>query len=109
MNWRRFWAGLLIALVLLILVGPFLVPVPPLQGTVPAAHLADPASQFVELNGLAVHYKTAGAGAPALILLHGFGADLFSWREVLAPLGEKRLVVAFDRPKTLTAQNSRPD
>ena len=98
MNWRRFWAGLLIALVLLILVGPFLVPVPPLQGTVPAAQLADPDSQFVELNGLAVHYKTAGAGAPALILLHGFGADLFSWREVLAPLGEKRLVVAFDRP-----------
>ncbi len=33
-----------------------------------------------------------------LVLLHGFGASTFSWREVLAPLGQSRLVIAFDRP-----------
>lgn len=87
-----------LALLLLLLVGPFLVPVPPLEGTVPPEQLADPDSRFVEVNGIAVHYKMAGEGEPALILLHGFGASTFSWREVMEPLGEKGTVVAFDRP-----------
>jgi pimeloyl-ACP methyl ester carboxylesterase len=81
-----------------LLIGPFLIPVPPLEGTVPAEELADPDSQFTELNGLRVHYKSSGQGEPALILLHGFGASLFSWQEILADLASKRLVFAYDRP-----------
>lgn len=46
-------------------VGPFLVPVPPLEGSVPPEQLADPDSQFVTVNGLKVHYKSAGQGEPA--------------------------------------------
>lgn len=99
---RKPWLrGLLIALgVLLVglLVGPFLVPVPPLEGTVPPEQLADPDSRFVEVNGITVHYKMAGEGEPALILLHGFAASTFSWREVIGPLSEMGTVVAFDRP-----------
>jgi len=72
--------------------------VPPLEGTVPPEQLADPDSRFVEVNGLRVHYKIAGEGEPVLILLHGFGASLFSWREVMEPLAEYGTVVAFDRP-----------
>ncbi|MGQ9717156.1 MAG: alpha/beta fold hydrolase [Anaerolineae bacterium] len=87
-----------LALLLLLLVGPFLVPVPPLEGTVPPEQLADPDSRFVEVNGISVHYKMAGEGEPALILLHGFGASTFSWREVMGPLSEIGTVVAFDRP-----------
>ena len=87
--------GVLLAL---ILVGPFLVPVPPLENTVPPKRLADPDSQFVEVNGLDVHYKTTGQGEPTLILLHGFGASTFTWREVMEPLGEMGTVIAFDRP-----------
>jgi alpha-beta hydrolase superfamily lysophospholipase len=81
-----------------LLVGPFLVPVPPLAGTRPPDALADVNSRFVEVNGLRVHTKQAGKGQPALVLLHGFGASTFSWREVLAPLAEVGTVIAFDRP-----------
>ncbi len=85
-------------LLIAILVGPFLVPVPPLQDTLPPAQLADPDSQFVEIEQLDVHYKIAGQGQTVMILLHGFGASLFSWREVMSPLGELGTVLAFDRP-----------
>lgn len=94
---RRLLIGLGV-LLLLLLVGPFLVPVPPLEGTVPPEQLADPDSRFIEVNGLTVHYKMAGEGEPAFFLLHGFGASTFSWREVMGPLAEMGTVVAFDRP-----------
>jgi pimeloyl-ACP methyl ester carboxylesterase len=84
--------------VAILLIGPFLVPVPPLDRTVPPEQLADSDSRFVEVSGLQVHYKTAGAGKPLLLLLHGFGASVFSWREVLDPLAKLGTVIAFDRP-----------
>jgi pimeloyl-ACP methyl ester carboxylesterase len=83
---------------LLLLVGPFLVPVPNLEGLVSARSLADADSRFIEVNGLEVHYKQAGQGEPYIILLHGFGASQFSWREVMAPLAEVGTVIAYDRP-----------
>ena len=98
---KRWLRGVLIGLVVLLLflgVGPFLVPVPPLEDTVPVEQLADPDSRFVQVNGLDVHYKRTGNGEPVLWLLHGFGASTFSWREVMAPLAEAGTVVAFDRP-----------
>jgi pimeloyl-ACP methyl ester carboxylesterase len=82
----------------LILIGPFLVPVPPLTNTVPVRELAEADSQFVRLLEMDVHYKEMGAGEPALILLHGFAASVYSWREVMAPLSDYGRVVAFDRP-----------
>ena len=92
-------AALALVLVLVVLVlGPFLIPVPPLKDTLPPDQLADPDSRFVKISGLRVHSKTAGQGRPVLILLHGFGASAFSWREVMVPLGEFGTVVAFDRP-----------
>jgi pimeloyl-ACP methyl ester carboxylesterase len=94
----RILAGLLLALLLLLLVGPFLVPVPNLEGLVSARSLADADSRFIDVNGLEVHYKQAGQGEPYIILLHGFGASQFSWREVMAPLAEVGTVIAYDRP-----------
>ena len=93
-------AGLIVVLFLLaiVLAGPFLVPVPPLKGTVPPKQLADPDSQFVEINGLNVHYKTAGMGDQVFILLHGFGASLYSWHAVMDPLSKYGIVFAYDRP-----------
>lgn len=88
-------AGLLLAV---LLIGPFLVPIPPLEHAAPPEELADPDSRFTEVNDLQVHYKIAGGGKPAFILLHGFGASVFSWREVLEPMGATGTVVAFDRP-----------
>ena len=89
---------LLGGLLLLVLVVPFLIPVPPLEGTVPVEQLADPDSRFADLNGVKVHYQVAGEGRPALVLLHGFAASVFSWREVMGPLAGSHTVVAFDRP-----------
>ncbi|MFW5714706.1 MAG: alpha/beta fold hydrolase [Brevefilum sp.] len=86
------------SLLLLILVGPFLVPVPPLENTHPPEALADPDSQFVEINGINVHYKQQGEDEPVFILMHGFGASTFSWREVMEPLSQYGTVVAYDRP-----------
>lgn len=86
------------ALLLIFLVGPFLVPIPPLAGTVLPEQLADSDGRFVEVDGLQVHYKSAGQGEPTLVLLHGFAASVFSWREVMIPLAEKGTVIAFDRP-----------
>ncbi|MCA2001364.1 MAG: alpha/beta hydrolase [Chloroflexi bacterium] len=85
-------------LLLFLLVGPYLIPIPPLEGTKPIEELADPDSRFIEINGITVHYKMYGKGEPVFILLHGFGASLFSWREVTAPLADFGAVVAYDRP-----------
>ena len=83
---------------LILLLGPFLVPIPPLKDTLPAQSLADADSRFIEVNGISLHYKTYGQGEPVFILLHGFGASVFSWREVMQPLATHGTVIAFDRP-----------
>ena len=90
--------GVLAVILVLLLLVPFLIPVPPLENTVPAESLADEDSKFIEVNGVNVHYKIYGTGEPVLILLHGFGASLFSWHEVTTPLAEYGTVIAYDRP-----------
>lgn len=97
-RWLKVLLGVLGIFALVLLVGPFLVPVPPLEDTVPVETLADPDSRFIDVDGLTIHYKQMGQGAPAFVLLHGFGASTFSWREVMGPLAELGTVVAFDRP-----------
>jgi pimeloyl-ACP methyl ester carboxylesterase len=94
----RILGFILLAFLILILVGPLLVPLPLLEGTVAEADLAEPDSLFIEVNGITVHYKQMGSGKPVMILLHGFGASVFSWREVMAPLAEYGTVIAYDRP-----------
>lgn len=108
---KRWLKGVLIGLaafLFLLGVGPFLVPVPPLEDTVPVEQLADPDSRFVQVNGLDVHYKQVGDGEPALFLLHGFAASTFSWREAMAPLANEGTVVAFDRPAFGLTQRPMP-
>ncbi|MFZ5858031.1 MAG: alpha/beta fold hydrolase [Chloroflexota bacterium] len=95
---KRIVGIIALTLLVIILIVPFLIPVPPLEGTVPAEQLADADSKFIEVNGLNVHYKMFGQGEPVFILLHGFGASLFSWHEVTAPLAEYGTVIAYDRP-----------
>jgi pimeloyl-ACP methyl ester carboxylesterase len=68
------------------------------ENTHPAKELADPDSQFIEINGLAVHIKTMGQGEPVFVLLHGFGSSLYTWNQVMEPLSQFGTVIAFDRP-----------
>lgn len=94
----RIAALALVVTALLLLLGPFLVSVPPVPCTVSPERLADPDSIFVPLDGLRVHAKVAGSGEPTLILLHGFADSTFSWREAMSALDDRATLVAFDRP-----------
>jgi len=98
---KRLWKILgiiVLAIAVILLIVPLIYPVAPLTGTVPERELADPDSRFVEVNGVTVHYKEMGQGEPVFILLHGFGASEFSWREVMEPLSTSGRVIAYDRP-----------
>lgn len=79
-------------------VAPFLVPIPALEGTQPPEALADSDSLFIPINGLKVHVKVQGEGVPVFVLLHGFGASLYSWQAVMPALAQYGQVIAFDRP-----------
>lgn len=91
-------AILLSILCLAAVVLPLVIPLPPLSDIAPIAELADADSHFVQVNGISVHYKIYGSGEPVLILLHGFGASTFSWREVTGLLSQAGTVIAYDRP-----------
>jgi pimeloyl-ACP methyl ester carboxylesterase len=93
-------AIILIVLTTLVMVLPLFVSVPPPANVAPVEQLAEPDSQFIEINNFDVHYKTSGGGDQAIILLHGFGASVFSWREVVEPLALAGYgpIVAYDRP-----------
>ena len=101
-------AAVILLTLFLLLVGPFLVPLPPLTDTLPVRQLADEDSRFVQVNGLDVHYKEEGSGEPVLILMHGFGASLFSWHAVMEPLAASGRVIAYDRPGFGLTQRPMP-
>jgi pimeloyl-ACP methyl ester carboxylesterase len=94
----RRWLLAVTSILLIVFVGPFLVPVPELESSRSPQELADEDSRFVIVNNLDVHYKQEGSGAPVYLLLHGFGASTYSWREVIDPLGEQGQAIAYDRP-----------
>lgn len=85
--------------------------------------LAEPDSCFCEFNGVHIHHKVYDAQSQSsnslqnealiqipqqtkkkilfpMILLHGFGASVYSWSRVMKPLAEftGSKVLAFDRP-----------
>ncbi|MEM2021022.1 MAG: hypothetical protein QXP80_02200 [Zestosphaera sp.] len=81
----------------LIFVILYLLPVPTTGE--PVEDLAQEWSRFVIVNGVKIHYvEEFGEGDYTFILLHGFGASVFSWREVFKELSKYGRVVGFDRP-----------
>src|SRR6185295_14184490 len=58
---------------------------------------ADIASRSKNINGVELHYLTAGHG-PALILLHGYAETSRMWRPIIPKLGERFTVIAPDLP-----------
>jgi pimeloyl-ACP methyl ester carboxylesterase len=81
-----------------LLVGPFMVPVSGAAGEATAASLAAENGHFVDVDGLTVYYERSGNGEPAIVLLHGFGASVYSWRGVMPVLAEVGTIIAYDRP-----------
>lgn len=92
--------AILLSLLSLLAIGPLITPVRPLQNTVSAESLADSDSQFLGLDTLKLHYKTAGSpGADvAFVLVHGFGSSLYTWHKLMPELATRGFVIAFDRP-----------
>jgi pimeloyl-ACP methyl ester carboxylesterase len=55
--------------------------------------------QNIDIDGLKVHYKETGPlGAPALLLLHGFGSSLQAWDDWSVNLEQKYRVIRLDLP-----------
>ena len=91
----------LLAVVIAASLASYLIPVRS-SGTLDYRSAAPAGTEFVEVSGvdIAVASKDfSGAGpSPALIvLLHGFGASSFSWREIIEPLRSLGTVVSYDR------------
>lgn len=107
--WKRNLLIVLVVLLFVLLVGPFLVPVPELTTTSTERELADPDSLFLEINNLIVHYKQVGSGETAFILLHGFGASVYSWQQVLDDFGAQGRAIAYDRPAFGLTSRPMPD
>ena len=55
------------------------------------------ASRTAEVNGVKLHYLTAGHGA-ALILLHGYAETSLMWKPIIPVLAERFTVIAPDLP-----------
>jgi pimeloyl-ACP methyl ester carboxylesterase len=96
------WRIILPILVLILLFGPFLIPVNS-SGTASYREVAGGDASFLPALDIDIHYERhAYQGStdnpPLILLLHGFGASTYSWREVIAPLSALGEVIAYDRP-----------
>ena len=101
---RRVALGLLAAGVVALVVLPLILPFQS-SGTVSYREAGD---QFIRVNDVDVHVDTReftdacecfeAGHEPLIVLMHGFGASTFSWREVMDELSGFGEVVAYDRP-----------
>lgn len=90
-------SGLVAALVV-----PLVVPVTS-SGTESEREVAGDKATFVDIESVSLHYESLpyegeGANQPLFVLLHGFGASTYSWREVIDDFADLGDVVAYDRP-----------
>ena len=108
-HWLKFVLASFLLLCLLLSLGPFLVPVPDLPGLVTEQSLAGQDSKFIEVNEVTLHYKEAGGSERTFILLHWFGASLFSWREVMDDFSRHGRVIAYDRPAFGLTERPMPE
>ncbi len=72
-------------------------------GSVLPVHAAEPNLQVryqtAEIQGVSVFYREAGpADAPAVLLLHGFGASSHMFRDLIPTLAQRYRVIAPDLP-----------
>lgn len=102
---RNLGKAALILLILLLTV-PFLIPVET-SGTKSYKEAAPATGEFVELAGTEVFIERTPSkclepktcqDAPLIILLHGFGASSYSFREIRAELSKFGEVISYDRP-----------
>ena len=90
----------------LILVVPFLIPVQT-SGTATYKEVAGEGATFASAQGIDIYYEKTDfvcqggkdcSNPPVIFLMHGFGANTFSFREMTEPLSQLGDVIAYDRP-----------
>ena len=95
----------LVVLALLLIV-PFLIPVET-SGVRTYKEVAGDRATFAIAQGIEIFYEKTDfvcqkdkdcSNPPVIFLMHGFGANTFSYREVTKPLSELGDVIAYDRP-----------
>ena len=95
----------LVVLALLLIV-PFIIPVET-TGTRTYKEVAGEGAEFATAQGIEIFYEMTDfvckdgrdcSNPPVIFLMHGFGANTFSFREVTEPLSEFGDVIAYDRP-----------
>ena len=93
-------------LLALILVVPFLIPFQT-SGTATYKEVAGEGATFASAQGIEIYYEKTDfacqegkdcSNPPVIFLMHGFGANTFSFREVTEPLSQLGDVIAYDRP-----------
>jgi pimeloyl-ACP methyl ester carboxylesterase len=71
------------------------------------ARWAPAPSEFVDVDGMSVHYRDEGRG-PTVVLLHGTGSSLHTWDAWVAALSPTHRVVRLDLP-AFGLTGPRPD
>lgn len=99
---KKWLKRIVLGLTVTLAVGPFLVPVNSsgnLTYREAAVELWQGESNWVEVAGHDVHYVEAGNpnSERLIVLMHGFGASAFSYKDVLPQLTEVGHVIAYDR------------
>ena len=98
--------ALFLLLLLLLIVGPFLIPVTPLEGLASARELATSESKFITIpfsgtDGIDIHYMSNNTNAtddrPTFVLLHGSNFNSYTWTEVFEFFGQRGRVIAYDQ------------
>jgi pimeloyl-ACP methyl ester carboxylesterase len=99
-RWPRRLGIVVLVILLVVVVGPFLVPLPATADR-PAEEVARDLGQsgsLVDVDGTRVWVEEAGpADGPPIVLVHGFGGSTWSWRETVPALADAGYrVVALD-------------
>ena len=93
------WRILAIALLVLIVAGVGWLYTPDRGRAGLEAEYAGAPSEFVEVSGVRVHVRDTGPrGAPAVVLLHGFGSSLLTWEAWAGDLERDHRVIRYDEP-----------
>jgi pimeloyl-ACP methyl ester carboxylesterase len=99
MRWIRGIAKVLLGVIALI--GVLLIIGAVIYRDTPVAEVeakwATPPSQFVEIDGVRMHYRDEGAG-PVVVLLHANYSSLFMWEPWVVALRERYRVIRLDLP-----------
>lgn len=75
----------------------------------PAAEQQDADGAFVDIGNLHLHVQVGGGGQPPIILIHGYAAGTFTWRQVFGALSQQGLVIAYDQPGFGQSSRLLPD